>query len=46
MIDVEEKLLEIESLTAYMSKTIDDFKNFFFTPINKKTTFKIQQAIR
>jgi PAS domain S-box-containing protein len=26
---IEEKLLEIESLTQYMSKTIDDFKNFF-----------------
>ena len=26
---IEEKLLEIESLTTYMSKTIDDFKNFF-----------------
>ncbi|MFA6197268.1 MAG: ABC transporter substrate-binding protein [Sulfurimonas sp.] len=26
---IEEKLLEIESLTQYMSKTINDFKNFF-----------------
>ena len=26
---IEEKLLEIESLTQYMSSTIDDFKNFF-----------------
>ena len=26
---VEEKLSEIESLTEYMSKTIDDFKNFY-----------------
>jgi C4-dicarboxylate-specific signal transduction histidine kinase len=26
---IEEKLLEIESLTQYMSNTIDDFKNFF-----------------
>ena len=26
---IEEKLLEVESLTKYMSKTIDDFKNFF-----------------
>ena len=26
---VEEKLSEIESLTQYMSKTIDDFKNFY-----------------
>jgi C4-dicarboxylate-specific signal transduction histidine kinase len=41
---VEEKLLEIESLTAYMSKTIDDFKNFF-NPNKQKSTFKIQQAI-
>ncbi|MGB3751378.1 MAG: ATP-binding protein, partial [Arcobacteraceae bacterium] len=41
---VEEKLLEIESLTAYMSKTIDDFKNFF--DANKqKTYFGIEEAI-
>ncbi|MCD4668508.1 MAG: transporter substrate-binding domain-containing protein [Sulfurimonas sp.] len=26
---IEEKLLEIESLTKYMSNTINDFKNFF-----------------
>ncbi len=26
---IEESLLEIESLTMYMSKTIDDFKNFY-----------------
>lgn len=26
---IEEKLLEIESLTKYMSNTIDDFKDFF-----------------
>ena len=26
---IEEKLLEIESLTKYMSNTIEDFKNFF-----------------
>nr|MDA3908382.1 histidine kinase [Sulfurimonas sp.] len=28
-IDVEERLLEIESLTKYLSNTIDDFKDFF-----------------
>jgi signal transduction histidine kinase/ABC-type nitrate/sulfonate/bicarbonate transport system substrate-binding protein len=27
--EIDEKLLEIESLTKYMSKTIDDFRNFF-----------------
>jgi len=41
---VEEKLLEIESLTAYMSKTINDFKNFF-NPNKSKTNFTIEEAI-
>lgn len=41
---VENKLLEIESLTAYMSKTIDDFKNFFH-PNKNKSTFEIAEAI-
>lgn len=41
---IEDKLLEIESLTAYMSKTIDDFKNFFH-PNKKKTIFEVKNAI-
>jgi len=41
---LEEKLLEIESLTAYMSKTIDDFKNFFH-PNKNKSTFEIKDAV-
>jgi len=41
---VEDKLLEIESLTSYMSNTIDDFKNFF-DPDKKKTLFSIKHAI-
>ncbi|MCK9490836.1 MAG: transporter substrate-binding domain-containing protein [Sulfurimonas sp.] len=41
---LEDKLLEIESLTAYMSKTIDDFKNFFH-PNKNKSTFEIKEAI-
>ncbi len=41
---IEKKLLEIESLTAYMSKTIDDFKNFF-NPDKQKTKFKVKNAI-
>ncbi len=41
---IENKLLEIESLTSYMSKTIDDFKNFF-NPNKKKSIFKIESAI-
>lgn len=41
---VEEKLLEIESLTKYMSKTIDDFRNFFDE--NKaKEDFDIKELI-
>jgi signal transduction histidine kinase/ABC-type nitrate/sulfonate/bicarbonate transport system substrate-binding protein len=41
---VEDKLLEIESLTEYMSKTIDDFKNFFH-PNKQKTIFSIENAV-
>ena len=41
---VDEKLLEIESITEYMSKTIDDFKNFF-NPNKQKTIFNIENAI-
>lgn len=41
---VENRLLEIESLTAYMSKTIDDFKNFF-NPNKQKSNFAIEDAI-
>lgn len=41
---IEEKLLEIESLTKYMSNTINDFKNFFDQ--NKKyETFSIQELV-
>jgi PAS domain S-box-containing protein len=41
---VEEKLAQIESLTAYMSKTIDDFKNFFH-PDKSRTHFRLKDAI-
>jgi len=41
---VEEKLLEIESLTEYMSKTVDDFRNFF-NPDKQKSIFAIEDAI-
>lgn len=41
---IEEKLLEIESLTKYMSNTIDDFKDFFDK--NKKyEIFSIQELM-
>ena len=42
---IDEKLEEIESLTAYMSKTIDDFKNFF-NPDKQKSIFTIEEAIK
>ena len=42
---LENKLGEIEVLTAYMSKTIDDFKNFF-SPNKQKNIFKIENAIQ
>jgi ABC-type nitrate/sulfonate/bicarbonate transport system substrate-binding protein/signal transduction histidine kinase len=37
--EVEERLLEIESLTKYLSNTIDDFKDFFDKDKSKKTFF-------
>ena len=42
---VESKLNEIESLTKYMSKTINDFKNFF-DPNKEKNTFLIKDSIQ
>jgi len=39
-----DKLLEIESLTKYMSKTIDDFKNFFH-PNKQKSLFQLRKAV-
>ena len=44
-IDIEEKLLEIESQTEYMSKTIDDFKNFF-EPNKEKKTFMMHELLQ
>jgi signal transduction histidine kinase len=41
---IEEKLQEIENMTAYMSKTIDDFRNFF-DPNKQKNWFSIKNAI-
>jgi len=37
--EIEERLLEIESLTKYLSNTIDDFKGFFSTSREKKDFF-------
>lgn len=42
--NIEDKLLQIESLTEYMSKTIDDFKNFF-NPDKNKEHFKVLDAV-
>jgi PAS domain S-box-containing protein len=42
--NIEEKLTQIESLTSYMSKTIDDFKNFFH-PDKSKQYFQIKDAV-
>ena len=42
---IESKLLEIEELTLYMSKTIDSFKNFF-DPHKTHTTFSIEKVIK
>ena len=42
---VDNKLSEIETLTAYMSKTIDDFKNFF-NPNKQKSIFNIEDTIK
>jgi len=44
-IDIEEKLLEIESQTEYMSKTIDDFKNFF-EPNKEKESFMMHELLQ
>lgn len=41
---IEEKLLEIESLTKYMSKTIDDFKDFF-NKNKKREKFSLNELI-
>jgi ABC-type amino acid transport substrate-binding protein/nitrogen-specific signal transduction histidine kinase len=41
---IEDRLLEIESLTEYMSKTIEDFQNFCH-PNKQKTTFTVLDAI-
>ncbi|MDY0121823.1 MAG: HAMP domain-containing sensor histidine kinase [Sulfurimonas sp.] len=41
---IEEKLLEVESLTKYMSKTIDDFKDFF-NQNKAKEHFNLQNLI-
>ncbi|MCK9491471.1 MAG: HAMP domain-containing histidine kinase [Sulfurimonas sp.] len=37
--EIEDRLLEIESLTKYLSNTIDDFKGFFSTSRDKKEFF-------
>ena len=42
--NMEEKLSEIESITHYMSGTINDFKNFFDTN-KKKETFNIYKNV-
>ena len=41
---IDKKLIEIENLTLYMSKTIDNFKNFF-DPDKQETNFSIQEII-
>jgi len=41
---IEEKLQEIESLAVYMSRTIDDFKNFYSQDKNKEE-FVLQELI-
>ena len=41
---IESKLQEIESLTLYMSTTIDDFKNFF-SPTKKQEIFVLNDII-
>ncbi|WP_424565585.1 transporter substrate-binding domain-containing protein [Sulfurimonas sp.] len=42
--EIEERLLEIESLTKYLSNTIDDFKDFFDEDKDKKT-FSLKSMI-
>ena len=41
---VESKLLEIESLTKYMSKTIDDFKDFLH-PNKEREFFELHKVV-
>ena len=41
---VNSKLLEIESLTEYMSNTIDDFQNFF-NPDKEERQFNLREVI-
>jgi C4-dicarboxylate-specific signal transduction histidine kinase len=43
-IDVEERLLEIESLTKYLSNTINDFKDFFAHD-KTKNSFLLREMI-
>ncbi|WP_455757801.1 ABC transporter substrate-binding protein [Sulfurimonas sp.] len=42
---IEDKLLEIESLTKHMSNTINDFKNFFDKD-KKKTSFRLDDTMK
>ncbi|MFT5659977.1 MAG: signal transduction histidine kinase/ABC-type nitrate/sulfonate [Sulfurimonas sp.] len=42
--ELEDKLLEIESLTKYMSRTIEDFKNFF-DQNKEKEYFYIEEVL-
>lgn len=42
---IEEKLQEIETLTNYMSRTIDEFRNYFDTNTPPQTT-KLQNIIK
>jgi len=42
--EVEEKLSEIESLTLYMSNTINDFKEFY-EPDKEKIIFELHQIV-
>ena len=42
--NIEEKLTEIETMTKYMSNTIDDFKNFYQRS-NKKIVFNVKDCI-
>jgi len=42
--NLEEKFLEIEALTDYMSKTINDFQNFL-NPNKNKETFFLYEAL-
>ncbi len=43
-IDIEERLLEIESLTKYLSNTINDFKDFF-SQDKVKNSFLLREMI-